>query len=106
MIGCKSAPMTSAPIGNKNVHTIRTTNPLITSGIVCFQFLVNKGMQRFAGDCGKHQSLFKWYFEKRVDCRNSKRSEKLALHGVRYCFEPVVGVEFLIDMVQMVAQGL
>ena len=45
-------------------------------------------------------------FEKTLDGRDSKRLEKFALHGVRDCLQTVVSVEFLIDVVQMVAEGL
>ena len=37
---------------------------------------------------------------------SQKRSEKFALHGVCDGFQAVVSVQFLIDVVQMVAQGL
>lgn len=35
-----------------------------------------------------------------------KESHKLALHGVRHRLQAIVRVQFLVDMVQMVPQGL
>ncbi len=44
--------------------------------------------------------------EKKGGLAPQKKSHKLALHGVRHRFEAVMRMELLIDMVQMVPQGL